>query len=152
MFCPRCGTQNDDQAAQCVRCATPFGAQQAQLPPQQPGWGQPPPGPGQAPPGWGQPPQAWQPGYAAPPAVPNHLVWAILSTLFCCLPFGIVSIVYSSQVNSKLAVGDVPGAVESSRKARTWAIVSAGVGAGLFVLWMGLAILGAIFGAASGIE
>ena len=25
--------------------------------------------------------------------IPNHLVWAILSTLFCCLPFGIVSIV-----------------------------------------------------------
>jgi len=26
------------------------------------------------------------------PYVPNHLVWAILSTLFCCLPLGIVLI------------------------------------------------------------
>ena len=37
----------------------------------------------------------------APP--PNNLVWAILSTLFCCLPLGIVSIVYAAQVNGKYA-------------------------------------------------
>jgi hypothetical protein len=28
--------------------------------------------------------------------IPNHLVWAILATLFCCLPLGIVSIVYAA--------------------------------------------------------
>ncbi|WP_010343070.1 CD225/dispanin family protein, partial [Xanthomonas sacchari] len=28
------------------------------------------------------------------PQVSNNLVWAILTTLFCCLPLGIVSIVY----------------------------------------------------------
>jgi len=27
-----------------------------------------------------------------PAATDNYLVWAILSTIFCCLPFGIVSI------------------------------------------------------------
>ena len=43
--------------------------------------------------------------------VPNHLVWAILSTLFCCLPLGIVSIVFAAQVNGKLAAGDVAGAL-----------------------------------------
>ena len=40
------------------------------------------------------------PGGAPPP---NHLVWAILSTLFCCLPLGIASIVFAAQVNSKYA-------------------------------------------------
>ena len=31
--------------------------------------------------------------------VPNHLVWAILATLFCCLPTGIVSIIHAAKVN-----------------------------------------------------
>ena len=35
--------------------------------------------------------------------VPNYLVWAILATIFCCIPFGIVAIVYSSQVSGHLA-------------------------------------------------
>jgi uncharacterized membrane protein YvbJ len=66
--------------------------------------------------------------------VPNYLVWAILSTLFCCLPFGIVSIVFAAQVNDKLTAGDTLGAIESSNKAKMWAWISFGVGAGVTVL------------------
>ncbi|WP_369940819.1 CD225/dispanin family protein [Xanthomonas medicagonis] len=58
------------------------------------------------------------------PQVSNNLVWAILSTLLCCLPLGIVSIVFASQVNTKLAAGDVAGARESADKAKKWAIYS----------------------------
>ncbi|MBN6152595.1 CD225/dispanin family protein [Xanthomonas sp. AmX2] len=58
------------------------------------------------------------------PQVSNNLVWAILSTLFCCLPLGIVSIVFAAQVNTKLAAGDVAGAQESADKAKKWAIYS----------------------------
>ena len=44
--------------------------------------------------------------YGAPsPAPDNNLVWAILSTLFCCLPLGIVSIVKAASVNSLWAQG-----------------------------------------------
>ena len=39
----------------------------------------------------------------APISVPNYLVQAILTTIFCCLPFGIVAIVFAAQVNGKLA-------------------------------------------------
>ncbi len=79
-----------------------------------------------------------------PPHVPNHLVWAILVTIFCCLPFGIVSIVYAAQVNGKLLAGDVAAARDSSEKAKTWAWVSFGVGIVLSVPgWIGLyAVLG----------
>ncbi|GAA5052584.1 putative membrane protein [Thermocatellispora tengchongensis] len=71
----------------------------------------PPPGGGYGPPG----------GYGAPQSPPdNHLVPAILTTLFCCLPFGIVSIVKSSQVNSKWAAGDYQGAIAASDEAKTW--------------------------------
>lgn len=30
----------------------------------------------------------------------NYLIWAILSTLFCCLPLGIVAVVKANQVDS----------------------------------------------------
>ncbi len=64
-------------------------------------------------------------GYAAG-QVPNHLVWAILATLFCCLPAGIVAIVYAAQVDGKLASGDYAGAVEASNNASMWSWISFG--------------------------
>lgn len=80
--------------------------------------------------------------------VPNHLVWAILSTLFCCLPLGIVSIVYASQVDGKRAAGDLAGAREASHKAKMWAIWSAVAFPILFFAWLmmfgGLAMLGSL--------
>lgn len=80
-----------------------------------------------------QPPQA-------PP--PNYLVWAILTTILCCLPFGIVSIVYSAQVNSKWAAGDYTGALSASKNAKTWAWVSFAVGLAGLVIYMILLALG----------
>ncbi|WP_315863378.1 CD225/dispanin family protein [Thermosynechococcus sp. QS41] len=46
------------------------------------------------------------------------MVPAILSTICCCLPFGIVAIIFAAQVNSRLAVGDRAGALEASNKAK----------------------------------
>lgn len=66
---------------------------------------------------------------AAPP--PNYLVWAILSTILCFLPLGIVSIVFSAQVNSKWAAGDVAGAQRASdlaKKLTIWTVVVGVIG------------------------
>ncbi len=79
-------------------------------------------------------------GLQVPP--PNYLVWAILSTIFCCLPFGIVSIVYAAQVNSKFLEGDVTGANMASRNAKTWAWVSFGIGLVFVLIWFVLVIFG----------
>jgi hypothetical protein len=65
--------------------------------------------------------------------VPTYMVWAILATVFCFLPTGIVAIVFASQVSSKLAAGDRAGAVEASNKAKVWTIISVVVGV-LFVI------------------
>jgi hypothetical protein len=111
---------------------------------QQPGYGQQQPGYGQQQPygqpaygqQYGQPAYGQQQPYGSPP--PNYLVWAILSTLFCCLPLGIASIVFAAQVNSKFAAGDVAGAQASSRKAKNFAIWSAAIGfvvVGLYILF-----------------
>lgn len=82
-------------------------------------YGAPPPPP---PPPYGAMP-AGQPMGGSPP--PNYLVWSILTTIFCCLPLGVVSIVFAAQVNTKWAQGDFAGAQDSSRKARQFAIWSA---------------------------
>jgi predicted secreted protein len=83
--------------------------------------------------------------------VPNQLIWAILTTLFCCLPLGIVSIVYAAKVDGLRAAGNVPAAWEASRKAKMWAIWSAIAMPVLVLLWFvffgGLAMLGALSGA-----
>src|SRR5690348_14805160 len=67
-------------------------------------------------------------GASKAPVVPNYLTWAILSTIFCCLPFGIVSIVFAAQVNGKLALGDYQAAVATSERARRWVWIAFGVG------------------------
>ena len=59
---------------------------------------------------------------------PNYLVWAILTTILCCLPFGIISIIFAAQVNSKWIAGDYEGARNSSRNAKIWAWVAFGFG------------------------
>lgn len=70
----------------------------------------------------------YQPNYAQsqiPPKPDNYLVWAILTTLFCCLPFGIVSIVYASKVDSLYSSQDYFGAKAASDNAKKWAWWSA---------------------------
>jgi len=74
------------------------------------------------------------PGPGAPP--PNYLVWAILTTIFCCLPLGVVSIVFSTQVNSKWAMGDVAGAQAASANAKKFAMWAAIVKVALAILYL----------------
>ena len=50
----------------------------------------------------------------------NYLIESILVTIFCCLPLGIVGIVYASQVNSKFTSGDYEGAQLASDDAKKW--------------------------------
>ena len=84
-----------------------------------------------------QPVQPRQNPYPTPPPhVPNYLAEAILVTLFCCWPFGIVSLVYSAIVNARLEIGDIPGAMQASNQARTWYRVS---------LWVFLGLIAVIF-------
>ena len=74
--------------------------------------------------------------------VPTHLAPAILVTLFCCLPFGIVAIVFAAQVNGKLQAGDYEGAQSASNNAKTWCWVSFGAGLviGLFGIISAIAV------------
>ena len=84
------------------------------------------------------PPPSFGYGGVQGTAPPNYLVWAILSTVLCCLPLGVVSIVFSTQVNSKWAMGDVAGAQAASEKAKKfaiWSAIAAAIVAVVYVLF-----------------
>ena len=104
-----------------------------------PEWqGQQPPWQGQQPPGWpGQQHAGWpaqQPGWPAQREPDNYLVWAILCTVLCCIPFGIVSIVYSTRVSGLWAEGRYAEAQTASDNAKKWAIIGAVVGVAAYVI------------------
>ena len=52
--------------------------------------------------------------------IPNHLVKAILVTIFCCLPFGVISIVFAAQVNSQVQADNIEEAQRLSKQADLW--------------------------------
>jgi hypothetical protein len=92
-----------------------------------------------------QPPGDYPPPGQGQIAQPNnHLVFAILTTLFCCLPLGIVSIVKASQVNGLWAQGRYGEAQQSARSAKNWAMWSAIIGIVVIAVYGILAASGAI--------
>ena len=84
------------------------------------------------------PQYAGQFGGAQPmgPKPDSYLVWAILTTLFCCLPFGIVSIVYASKVDSAWRIGQQAEAEDNSNKAKNWALASALTSLAVWVIYI----------------
>ena len=93
---------------------------------------------------WTPPPPA-----GATATVPNNLVIAILS-LICCLPLGIPAIIFATQVNSKVAAGDIAGAQEASAKAKKFAIIGLVVWGVCVLLYIILVVLLGVGGALMG--
>src|SRR5438477_4461981 len=116
MFCSQCGANNADTAAVCMQCGRNLQAATPAVPMQ-------------------------ATGVVLPPGttVQNYLVFAILATVFCCLPTGIPAIVYAAQVNGKLQAGDIAGAQAASKNAKMWCWISFGLGLA-FYLFYGLVI------------
>jgi uncharacterized membrane protein len=65
----------------------------------------------------------------------NYLAWAIVTTILCCLPFGIVSIVYSTKVDGLYFNGQYEEAEAKSKEAKKWAIIAAIVGVVCYILY-----------------
>lgn len=70
------------------------------------------------------------------PAPNNNLVWAILTTVFCCLPLGVVAIVKAAQVNSLWAQGQQDAARKAADDAKKWSIWAAVAGVVVAILYV----------------
>lgn len=125
MFCPQCGASNADNAAVCVQCGRSLQAGTAPMP-------------------------LPVTGVVIPPGPPvqNYLVFAILATVFCCLPAGIPAIIFAAQVNGKLQAGDHVGAQAASSNAKMWCWISFGMG----LATIGLSVLLGMLGVLSGLH
>jgi len=77
---------------------------------------------------------------------PDHLVMAILVTVCCCLPLGIIAVIKSTECRSARARGDRANAIENSRQAKKFSLIGLGVGIGIIVLV--LALYGIVIGLA----
>jgi len=93
-----------------------------------------------------------RPGAMPSGTVPNYLVQSILVTLCCCLPLGVVAIIYAAQVNSKLAGGDLAGAQDSSSKAKMWCWIGFGIGLAINLIIGVIQLIAIVASGASGMS
>ena len=63
-------------------------------------------------------------GPAVAGKVNTWLIPSILATVFCCLPFGIVSIIYAVGANDALAQGNFALAKDKAAAAKKWFFVA----------------------------
>ncbi len=82
------------------------------------------------------------------PAPDNNLVIGIIATVvsvvFCCIPHGLVSLIFATQVNKKAAIGDMHGAMAAARQAKIWGIISIVVSCAWLVIAIFFGILNAV--------
>lgn len=116
-FCPHCGHESSPDEHYCGQCGKSLDMNSGGVV-TEPTAPQPAAGPTLG----NQPPD-------------NHLAKAIIATILCCLPAGIVAIVHASSVNGKFIAGDVAGAHETAGKADTWGNWAIGLGLAGYVIY-----------------
>lgn len=115
MFCQKCGSEVPNGLLVCQKCGAMVGAPNSvpmnnQMPNQM---------------------QNQMPNQVQVVNVKSHMCDSILCMIFCCLPFGIVGLVYACRVNALLKRGDIVGAQHASKMANMWNWI----GVGCALLW-----------------
>lgn len=72
----------------------------------------------------------------------NHLVWAILCTVLCCLPLSIAAIVYSARVETLWNQGKHAEARKAASTAETLCYVSLALFTLMFIIGFFIAMIG----------
>lgn len=74
----------------------------------------------------------------------NYLAWAVVVTILCCVPFGIVAIIKAASVNGLWNTGNYDKAYEASASAKKWIIITVIVGIVSQLLSTGFMILSGV--------
>ena len=112
MFCANCGKEIPEQSAFCPGCGK--SVQGAEAPVEVKPVVQP----------------------APTEVIPSHLALGIITTLLCCMPLGVVSIVYAAQVSGLVSAGKIEQARSASRSAKGWGIAALLVGLASILLYV----------------
>lgn len=93
-------------------------------------------------------------GYAAGGAATGERIdtwlWqSIVATLLCCLPLGVVGIVFAAQAQSAINVGNLDEARAKASTAKTMTLIAVGLGLAGIVIWLLFFVIG-MGGALSG--
>lgn len=120
MYCTQCGSPNDEGAASCCSCGSPL-----------------------------QPPHMYAgaiPGFGLGPATAGvSLTQGIVVTLFCCMPTGIVAIVYAALAMGANSAGDYVLAHRHVKTSNLWSWISFGVVVVPITLWIVLVVATSVF-------
>ncbi len=158
-FCKNCGNQVSDGTKFCPKCGQAVDGVPQQQVHQQQGQGYQQPAQGYQQPGQAYQQSAYayqQPdlGYQQPQqhlVRPNsNMVWAILTTIFCCLPTGIYAIIQASKVDKLYMSGEYDEAIRASKDAKKWSIIGFILAIVVWIIYMifgGMAFIAALAGA-----
>jgi Interferon-induced transmembrane protein. len=108
--CPDCGSQISSEATNCPNCGKPLNKPSEAPEVKQESNNEPPP-------------KTW-------------LLESVLATLFCCLPCGIVGIIYAAKVESNWYAGRKEIALNASKTAKTWTLVAFFSGIAIIALYL----------------
>lgn len=86
-------------------------------------------------------PQGMPQEQAPEPMPPTYTIWAILATICCCLPAGIIALVFSASVSTKYYARDYEGARKASERTEMWIIASIVLGVISNILYLPLTML-----------
>lgn len=85
------------------------------------------------------------------PKIDTWLWQSIVVTILCCLPAGVVGIVFSSQAQSALNVGNIAEAEAKAKQAKQWTVIGFVVGLVVLVGYFLLMIFGVVAGLGFGL-
>lgn len=89
------------------------------------------------------PPTQEPPLDGIPPLKPSNWLWqSILATIFCCLPLGIVGLIYATKVDSLYFKGSYEESEQMAQKAKMWTLISVGVGLLYLIVWIIMLVTG----------
>lgn len=71
----------------------------------------------------------------------NNLIWAVLCTVMCCVPLGVVAIIKSTEVEKYWKQGEYELAQKAANDAKKWSLIGAGATAVVLIIYFAFILI-----------